>query len=77
MAESLISSFTSYKGIKCLLPTYLRYWFKDQIISNRGIKHGFKKLTGVGNRGGWACKLANSYQGFNCCDLLWANHLSI
>lgn len=73
MAESLVSSFTSYKGIrKYLLSIGLRIWLKDQIISNRGIKGGYTKLIEVGDRGGRECKLANFiYQGFNQWDLLW------
>ena len=63
IAESLISSFTSYKGIKkYLLSMYLRYLFNDQMISNRGIKDGFIKLNGIGERGERGCNLANTYE---------------
>lgn len=62
---------------KYLLPICLRYWFNDRIISNRGIKDGFTKLIGVGDRGGRGCKLANPYQGLNWWNLLWANYLDI
>ena len=66
IAETLISSFTSYKGIKkYLLSMCLRYWFNDQKISNKGIEHGFIKLVGTGERGGRGCNLANTYEGFH------------
>lgn len=60
MSESLLTFFTSNKGIKkCLLPIGLRIWFKDQIIINRGIKDGFTKWTEVADRGERGYKLAN------------------
>ena len=32
------------------------------MISNRGIKDGFIKLIGIGERGGRGCNLANTYE---------------